>query len=76
MLRKISDVIFKQDQPRPPSRDVEPPQHFNFMTFHIDRQEIECDRRPSFLENGIESSHRNINDARRRASGSHAVTIE
>ncbi len=76
MLRKISDVVFKQDQPWPPARDVEAPQHFNFMTFDIDRQEIEGDRRARFPKDCVESTHRDIDDTCRRASGSHALSIE
>src|SRR6266567_3613620 len=42
---EISDVIFEQDQPRPPTREVEAAEHFELVTFDVDRQEIKADGR-------------------------------
>ena len=76
MLAEISDEIFEQHQTRPPSRKIKPAEHLQLMTFHVDRQEIEPNRRARLDQNVIEGPHGYLDDPFGLRTGCHSVAIE
>ena len=76
VLRQIGDVILEQDQPRPPAGDIEAAQHFDFVAFDIDREEVEPRGRAGFLKHAVERPDRHLDDGFGRGARRHALAVE
>ena len=62
VLIETADVIFEQNEPRTPAHEIEPAEHFELVTFDVDRQKIELRWRPGFDQNVVERSDRHFDD--------------
>ena len=69
-------MILEQDQPWPPTSNIKAPQHFDFMTLHINQQKIKSGRAACFHQNAVQRPDGHVDDFFEHGAGRHPLAIK
>ena len=69
-------MVFDQNEPRPPARQVETAENVHLVTLDINRDEVDRRRRAGLDENVIERPRRNLDRSVRNDPGHDEVAFE
>src|SRR5262249_17443006 len=76
VLLEIADMVFNQNELRPPVLQVKTTEDFKLMSFHVDGHELEFLRSECLREDVIKRAHGNFDRALRLRTRRHTIAIK
>ena len=76
MRAEIADVVLQQDETWPPARKIKAAQDLYFVSFNVDRQEIDWLRRSRLHKDIVEGPNPDFDDRFRLRPRRHAIAVE